>query len=95
MGAFDKQIFKKSEVVEKILEFMKIGSKTNFLLNTLLLTDTSEWKTKYLQKLIAMFQDLIEDDYEENRLLLSYNPLMSIALSAELLGKIGSSRKRF
>jgi hypothetical protein len=40
IGAFDKQIFKKGAVVEQILEYMKIGSKTNFLLNTLLLTDT-------------------------------------------------------
>lgn len=94
-GAFEKQSFKQPEVVEKILEYMKIGSKTNFLLNTLLLIDVFEWKNKYLQKLIAMFEDFIEDDYEDNRLLLSYNPMMSIALSAELLGEIGKQRKRF
>lgn len=94
-GAFDKHIFKKEEVVQKILEFMKIGSKTNFLLNTLLLTDISEWKDKYLQKLISMFKELIEEKYENNRLLLSYNPLMSIALSAELLTKISKERVRF
>jgi len=48
IGAFDKQIFKEKSVVEQMLDFMKIGSKTNFLLNTLLLTDTAEWKNKYL-----------------------------------------------
>lgn len=81
--------------MQKILEFMKIGSKTNFLLNTLLLTEISEWKDKYLQRLISMFKELIDDKYENNRLLLSYNPLMSIALSAELLTKISRERARF
>ena len=42
-----------------------------------------------------MFRGFIDDCFEENRLLLSNNPLMSIALSAELLGIIASSRKRF
>jgi len=48
IGAFDKQIFKEEEVVQKILEFMEVGSKTIFLLNTLILTDISVWKNKQL-----------------------------------------------
>ena len=42
-----------------------------------------------------MFRGFIDDSFEENRLLLSNNPMMSIALSAELLSLIASSRKRF
>jgi hypothetical protein len=42
-----------------------------------------------------MFRGFIEDSFEENRLLLSNNPLMSLALSAELLSLIAASRKRF
>ncbi len=37
----------------------------------------------------------MKSSYEQNYLLLSSNPLMSIALSAELLNYIGSSRRRF
>ena len=74
---------------------MEIGAKTIFLLNTLLLTNTPEWHTKYLIRLISMFNDFVEDEYDENRLLLTYNPLMAIALSAELLIKISKTRKRF
>lgn len=43
-----------------------------------------------------MFQDFIEqENFEENRLLLSPNPMMCIALSGELLGKISETRSRF
>mmetsp|Transcript_13249 Transcript_13249/g.20706 ORF Transcript_13249/g.20706 Transcript_13249/m.20706 type:complete len:251 (+) Transcript_13249:1675-2427(+) len=43
-----------------------------------------------------MFRNFTEEtNLESNRLLLSYNPLMSIALSAELLMNIANSRKRF
>ena len=95
IGAFDKQIFKSPEVVDKILECLKFGSKTNFLLNTMILTDVSLWKNDKLVNLIEMLSGFIDDPFEENRLLLSNNPLMSIALSAEILGIIASSRKRF
>lgn len=95
IGAFDKQIFKSPEVVDKILECLNFGSKTNFLLNTMILTDVSLWKNDKLVKLIEMLSGFIDDPFEENRLLLSNNPLMSISLSAEILGIIASSRKRF
>ena len=42
-----------------------------------------------------MFADYVEKDYFENRLLLCPNPLMALALSAELMQRIGSVRKRF
>mmetsp|Transcript_13249 Transcript_13249/g.20707 ORF Transcript_13249/g.20707 Transcript_13249/m.20707 type:complete len:228 (+) Transcript_13249:970-1653(+) len=44
MGAFDKQTFKEKEVVVQMIEYMNVGSKTNFLLNILILTDVSVWK---------------------------------------------------
>lgn len=42
-----------------------------------------------------MFENFTDDNYLENRLILSYNPLMSIALTAEILTLVASSRKRF
>lgn len=35
-----------------------------------------------------MFDNFASESYENNRLLLSYNPLMSIALTADLLENI-------
>ena len=70
---------------------MMVGSKTIFLLNILILTDISVWKDAQLIELIGMFRNFTEEtSLEENRLLLSYNPLMSITLSAELLMNIAN-----
>lgn len=42
-----------------------------------------------------MFENFASEPFETNRLLLSYNPMMSIALSSDLLTKIGNKRRRF
>ena len=42
-----------------------------------------------------MFENVTGESYDKNRLMLSYNPMMSIALSADLLTKIGDGRRRF
>lgn len=64
-------------------------------MNILQLTGVDGWKNKALGLLIRKFENFISDNYLENRLMLSYNPLMSIALTAEILNKIGAQRKRY
>ena len=73
-----------------MLEFFENdGSKTNFILNVFLQTDISLWRPCYLGKLLDLF-----DTYETGtQLLLSYNPLMSLVLTCDLVVKIGQSRK--
>ena len=77
MNVFEKLIFKEDEVVGTILEyFEKYGSKTIFLLNTMLLTDISLWKNEPLSELIKMFSEFgAETSMEKNSLMQSYNPL--------------------
>jgi hypothetical protein len=57
--------------------------------------DISVWKNKQMKDLIGILQDYAEDNYDKNRLLLSPNPLMSIALAAELLTNVGRNRRKF
>jgi hypothetical protein len=57
--------------------------------------DITLWKNNYLIALLEFFNDYVEQDFESNALLLSCNPMMNIALSAELLNKIGGAKKRF
>lgn len=64
-------------------------------MNILTLIDISVWKNKHLKELIEIINDYVEENYDKNRLLLSPNPLMSIALAAEILNKIGNSRRKF
>ncbi len=44
MGAFDKSILKEDLVIQKMLEMLNYGSKTNFILNVLSLVDISLWR---------------------------------------------------
>ncbi len=95
MSAFDKLIFRDDIVIEHILTILKEGYRTNFLMNILTLIDISVWKNKPLKDLLEIFNDYVEEYYDKNLLLLSPNPLMSIALAAEILYKIGDSRRKF
>lgn len=95
MRAFDKSIFKDEEVIGKMLEVLNYGSRSNFILNVLSLIDVSMWRIQKLKDLISIFSGYADEGYEKNRLMLSYNPLMSIALTCELLKFLSRTRKRF
>ena len=95
MSAFPLNIFEKDKVVEKIIESFEDGSKTLFILNTLLLTQITLWTNKQLGELIELFEHFVSEKFEDNRLSASSNPLMVLALSSELLNRIGNERMRF
>jgi hypothetical protein len=86
-GAFPKKIFQDEKVIVEIMVYLDDGSKTNNILNVLMLAEVTLWKNKFIGELIDKFDNFLEP-YEDNRLLLSYNPMMSIALTADLLTKI-------
>ena len=94
LQAFDKGMYTNMQVVRAMLSFFKNdGSKTNFILNVILLTDISGWKPNLLEELLSIFETYNEE--ESKVLLLSYNPLMTIALTCDLLVKIGEAKKMF
>lgn len=95
MGAFDTQQLNNDDVILAILVYFSDGSKTNYILNVLLACDVTLWKNKWLKELISMFENFSNETYEKNRIMLSYNPMMTIALSADLLTRIGEGRRRF
>jgi hypothetical protein len=53
------------------------------------------WKNQRLETLIHIINRYVLDDFGKNRLLLSSNPLMAIALACEILGKIADARKKY
>ena len=71
------------------------GSKTNFILNTLNMVDISVWNNTKIEELLIKFENFTTVIFDGNKLLMSYNPLMSIALSAELCDKISKAREKF
>lgn len=94
LAAFNKFIFKTDDVVNKFLELLKSGSQTNYYLNILTLVDIALWKTNKIKELIEIFEQYASESYENNQLLLSYNPLMTIALAWETLTHILTHRKK-
>ena len=97
-NSFETKEVKDYEVVCALLTFMEDqASMNNFYLNVLVLSQVTTWKNTELEALIDLFENYIDMglDYKDNRLLLSYNPLMSIALTADILTQIGKSKKRF
>jgi hypothetical protein len=69
LAAFDKMIFREDNVINSILNILKEGFRTNFLLNILVLIDISVWKNKHLKDLIEIINSYNNDTYERNRLL--------------------------
>jgi hypothetical protein len=94
LSAFDKMIFRQDNVVTEFINLLKSGSRTNYLLNILTLVDLSIWKNQHLKELIQVFDEYESNPLDENRLLLSYNPIMGICLAAGILTKIGNSRRK-
>lgn len=71
-------IFREEVVVNQFITLLKGGSRTNYLLNVLNLVDLSIWKNHALKELIGVLDEYESNPMDENRLLLSYNPIMSI-----------------
>ena len=63
-SAFDQKDLLDQNVIIFILTIFELdGSKTNFILNVLLLLDISLWKIRYLERLISMFDNYINSPY--------------------------------
>ena len=95
LSAFDKLLFRDPRVINNIINLLKSGYRINFLLNVLNLLDFSILRNQQIKELIDVLDEYEGNPLEENRLLLSYNPIMSICLAAEILTKIGMSRRKF
>jgi len=54
----------------------------------------SIWKNQQIKELIQIFEQYSHEGYEHNQLLLSYNPLMTIALACEILTQIAKNKKK-
>ena len=69
----------------------------NFYLNVLVLAQVTSWRNIKLKHLLDLFDNYISGcaDYKTANLLLSYNPLLSIALTADLLTQIGKAKKSY
>ena len=94
VSAFDKIIYRDEELIQKITEQFSNGARTTFVLNIFPLIDISVWKAKHFKGLIEIVVEFSENTYDKNNLMLTSNPIMSIALAADLLDTIGEKCKK-
>ena len=56
-------MYTNAKVVSTMLAFFNDdGSKTNFILNVLILTDIAQWKQRFLEQLLHIFSEYTEGE---------------------------------
>lgn len=60
LSAFDKMIFREEQVIGEILNILREGHRTNFIMNVLTLVDISVWKNKHLNDLVQVINGYVD-----------------------------------
>ena len=89
-GTYGSGEFEDESVIAAIQEQLDQKNKTEFILNILIYADFSSWKGD-LEALVGYIGEITEEAYEENRIVLSYNPILTICLACQHLASIGDA----
>jgi len=92
---FGSHIMIEKEIIDEIFSLFKKRCRSELILNVLLFSDLSRWQQTNLRSLLSMIAEIVTEEIEQNRILLAYNPILTIALCAEFLGKISFSKNIF
>ena len=71
----------KGHVLAEIQDQLALKSKTEFILNILIFADFSRWQQPDLDKLIGRFEEILTNSHEQNRIVFTYNPILTICLA--------------
>ena len=86
---FGSDFFENQKVREEILNNIELKAKTEFYLNILLFADFSRWPQRDLDLFITCLEEITSEAHEKNRIVLSYNPILTICLASCHLESIG------
>lgn len=88
---FGASVFQDKKIKDELMEMLKLKSKTEFILNVCLFADLSMWPQQFeLKDFIEAIGEIpSENRYEQNRIVLCYNPILTICLACEQLNIIG------
>ena len=98
--ALQKAIYGASElcnpdVIDAITDQLHLKAKTEFILNILIFADFGRWGQEKLSELVEFFDNMTDPAYEQNRIVLSYNPILTICLACQILTSIGNAVSLF
>jgi hypothetical protein len=93
---FSEQMFQVKEIREEIMTMIRLKSKTEFILNVCLFADLAmclkleqQPNQNDLEDFIGCLEEITSvNSHEQNRIVLSYNPILTICLACEQLTKI-------
>lgn len=85
------QFFAEDKVREELLAQLESKAKTVFVLNVLIFADFSRWPQLHLRRFIDCVDEMTGEPHEQNRIVLTYNPILCICLSCLHLTAIGDS----
>jgi hypothetical protein len=67
---------------------MREGEKFLYIMNVLLFTDFRKWPISQISELVTIGQKIIFKNIEQNYLLVTYNPILALALYVEYMKSI-------
>ena len=98
--ALDKQLFSEEylsdeNVVAELLSLLSTKAKTEFVLNCMNYANFASWLQTDLSEFIECMREMTENLHYENRIVLTYNPILTIILACEHLERIGAEISAF
>ena len=85
LGKSLMMFFREPLVVNELLFMMQSKAKTELVLNVLLYADFSVWTQRALNTFIEGLEEIATLGHFTNRVVLSYNPILTICLACEHL----------
>jgi len=86
---FGVNFFMDDKVREELLAMLAHKAKTELVLNVCVYADFSRWPQSQLREFIDYVNEITSLGHEQNRILLSYNPILTICLACITLENIG------
>lgn len=88
---FGPQSFEDESLRTELLDMLSHKAKTELVLNVLIFADFSRWPQRDLRDFIDYVSEITSMGHEQNRILLTYNPILTICLACNHLTAIGRS----
>ena len=82
-------------MIQEIIDALMSKAKTEFILNLVIFADFSRWPQLKLKEFIDCIDEMTYEEHEMNRIVFSYNPILTICLACIHLLNIGKSISLF
>jgi len=88
---FGMQFLSEPTVVAEMLYLLSTRAKTDFILNTMPFANFAQWSQTDCGEFIGYMEEMANFSHFDNRIVLTYNPILTICLACETLTRIGDS----